>query len=151
MGKKLYLKGFFTSHTCPRALFYRKKVGKNVGKKVGKKSGKRSRSGVKGTLRAVVSPGRKIRVRNHCEQPFDFPSTMRVHVTPTSNVKWRHFLLILRENYDLCAPARVRVPLKHHTHFGRSCNPKASSPFPFEYSGLVLRTAIISVSKCARA
>ena len=22
MGKKLYLKGFFTSHTCPRALFY---------------------------------------------------------------------------------------------------------------------------------
>ena len=39
------------------------------------------------TLRAVVSPGRTLRERNHCEQPFDFPSSMRLHVTPTSNDK----------------------------------------------------------------
>ena len=56
-----------------------------------------------GTLRAVVSPGRALRERNHCEQPFDFPSSMRLHVTPTSNVKWRHFLLI-RGKIMTCAP-----------------------------------------------
>ena len=38
------------------------------------------------------------------KQPFDFPSSMRVHVTPTSNVKLRHFLLIRGKIYDLCAP-----------------------------------------------
>ena len=55
------------------------------------------------TLRAVVSPGRTLRERNHCEQPFDFPSSMRLHVTPTSNVKQRHFLLI-RGKIMTCAP-----------------------------------------------
>ena len=54
------------------------------------------------TLRVVVSPGRTLRERNHCEQPFDFPSSMRRHVTPTSNVKWP-LPLDSRENYDLCA------------------------------------------------
>ena len=56
------------------------------------------------TLGAVVSPGQTLRERDHCEEPFDFPSSMRLHVMPTSNVKWRHFLLI-REKIMTCAPS----------------------------------------------
>jgi len=67
------------------------------------------------TLRAVVSPGRMLRERNHCKQPFDFPSSMRVHVTPTSNVKWHHFLFIRGKIMTFARPARVRVELtKNH-------------------------------------
>lgn len=41
-------------------------------------------------LRAVVSPGWTLRYErktNHCERPFAFPSSMRVHVSFTPNVK----------------------------------------------------------------
>ena len=47
------------------------------------------------TLRVVVSQGRRLRFE---ERPFAFPSNMRVHVMPTSNDVWDHFLLIRRKH-----------------------------------------------------
>ena len=51
-------------------------------------------------LRPVVSPGRTLRLRrerNHCEQPFAFPSSMRVHVTPRSKRQMTSLSLVLQE------------------------------------------------------
>ena len=53
------------------------------------------------TLRAVVSPGRTLRERNHCEQPWFSIEHARAH---NAYVKPQMTSLPLdsRENYDLC-------------------------------------------------
>ena len=84
---------------------------------------------VESTLRAVVSPGRKIRVRNHCGQPFDFPSSLRVHVMPTSNVKWRHFLLICGKILPVRAVPGSGSPKTPHT-FWSLLQPSSFVPIP---------------------
>ena len=76
----------------------------------------------------MVSPGRTLRERNHSEEPFDFLSSMRMHVTSTSNVKWRHFLLFRGKIMSCARPARVRVELtENHELYYVAGLPKAAA------------------------
>ena len=53
-----------------------------------------------------VSPGRTLWERNHCERPFAFPSSMRVHVTPMSKRQMTSLPLSLRTSSLAPRPER---------------------------------------------